>query len=103
MAAAIGAGLPVASRPATWSSTSAAAPPRSPWSRWAASSPPSVRTAGDEMDVAIIQYVKKQYALVLGERTAEEIKVAIGSAFPTPEDKARRDPRPRPGHRACRR
>lgn len=42
----------------------------------------SVRTAGDSMDVAITSYVKKQYALAIGERTAEEIKVSIGSASP---------------------
>ncbi|AQA13453.1 rod shape-determining protein [Streptomyces samsunensis] len=42
----------------------------------------SVRTAGDAMDVAITSYVKKQYALAIGERTAEEIKVSIGSASP---------------------
>ncbi len=42
----------------------------------------SIRTAGDELDVAIIEYVKKEYSLMLGERTAEEIKLAIGSAFP---------------------
>ncbi|AGP55746.1 rod shape-determining protein [Streptomyces rapamycinicus] len=43
----------------------------------------SVRTAGDAMDVAITSYVKKQYALAIGERSAEEIKVSIGSASPT--------------------
>jgi rod shape-determining protein MreB and related proteins len=42
----------------------------------------SVRTAGDELDQSIIEYVKKEYSLMLGERTAEEIKLAIGSAFP---------------------
>jgi rod shape-determining protein MreB and related proteins len=46
----------------------------------------SIRIAGDEVDVAIINHVKKEYSLMLGERTAEEIKIAIGSAFPTPED-----------------
>ncbi|WP_131765992.1 rod shape-determining protein [Candidatus Protofrankia californiensis] len=40
----------------------------------------SIRTAGDELDTAIISYVKKEYSLMLGERTAEEIKMAIGSA-----------------------
>ena len=43
----------------------------------------SIRTGGDELDLAIISYVKKEYSLMLGERTAEEIKMAIGSAFPT--------------------
>ncbi len=42
----------------------------------------SIRIGGDELDNSIIQYVKKEYSLMLGERTAEEIKMAIGSAFP---------------------
>jgi len=46
----------------------------------------SIRVGGDELDNAIIQYVKKEYSLMLGERTAEEIKMAIGSAFPTPDE-----------------
>ena len=46
----------------------------------------SVRVGGDELDNAIIQYVKKEYSLMLGERTAEEIKMAIGSAFPIPDE-----------------
>jgi rod shape-determining protein MreB len=46
----------------------------------------SIRTGGDEMDQAIITYVKKEYSLMLGERTAEEIKMAIGSAFPSPDE-----------------
>jgi rod shape-determining protein MreB len=41
----------------------------------------SIRTAGDELDTAIISYVKKEYSLMLGERTSEEIKMAIGSAY----------------------
>lgn len=50
----------------------------------------SVRVAGDKFDEAIISYVKKKYNLLIGERTAEEIKIAIGSAFPTggEEDRA---------------
>ena len=56
----------------------------------------SIRIGGDELDNAIIQYVKKEYSLMLGERTAEEIKMAIGSAFPIARRAARRDPRPRP-------
>jgi rod shape-determining protein MreB len=43
----------------------------------------SVRIAGDEMDEAIIQYVKKHYNLLVGERRAEEIKIKLGSAYPT--------------------
>ena len=46
----------------------------------------SVRVGGDELDNAIISYMKKEYSLMLGERTAEEIKIAIGSAFPTPDE-----------------
>jgi rod shape-determining protein MreB and related proteins len=46
----------------------------------------SIRIAGDEVDAAVISYVKKEYSLMLGERTAEEIKIAIGSAFPTADD-----------------
>ena len=46
----------------------------------------SIRTGGDELDAAIIPYVKKEYSLMLGERTAEEIKMAIGSAFPSPDE-----------------
>ena len=41
----------------------------------------SIRVGGDEMDESIIQYVKKKYKLMIGERTAEEIKMEIGSAF----------------------
>src|SRR6478752_7404426 len=42
----------------------------------------AVRVAGNEMDEAIIQYIKKTYNLLIGERTAEQIKMEIGSAFP---------------------
>ncbi len=46
----------------------------------------SIRIGGDELDEAIIQYIKKEYSLALGDRTAEEIKVALGSAFPLEEE-----------------
>jgi rod shape-determining protein MreB len=46
----------------------------------------SVRVGGDELDEAIIQHVKKEYSLALGERTSEAIKLAIGSAFPTNDE-----------------
>lgn len=46
----------------------------------------SVRVGGDELDNAIIQHIKKEYSLMLGERTAEEIKMAVGSAFPIPDE-----------------
>ncbi|MCU0857722.1 MAG: rod shape-determining protein [Pontiellaceae bacterium] len=42
----------------------------------------SVRIGGDDMDEAIIQYLKREYNLLIGERTAEEIKISIGSAMP---------------------
>ena len=42
----------------------------------------SVRVAGDELDEAIVQYMKRAYSLMIGERTAEEIKIRIGSAYP---------------------
>ena len=42
----------------------------------------SVRVAGDELDEAIMQYMKRAYNLMIGERTAEEIKIKIGSAYP---------------------
>ncbi len=42
----------------------------------------SVRIAGDAFDNAIINYIKKKYNLLIGERTAENVKIAIGSAFP---------------------
>lgn len=43
----------------------------------------SVRCAGDSLDMAIINYIKKKYNLLIGERTAETIKIEIGSAFPS--------------------
>lgn len=42
----------------------------------------SVRTAGDDFDEAIVSYIKKKYNLLIGERTAENVKIEIGSAFP---------------------
>jgi rod shape-determining protein MreB len=47
----------------------------------------SIRIGGDELDEAIINYIKKEYSLMLGERSAEEIKIKIGSAFPTADEK----------------
>ena len=46
----------------------------------------SVRTAGDDFDEAIISYIKKKYNLLIGERTAEDIKIRLGSAFPYDEE-----------------
>jgi len=46
----------------------------------------SIRVGGDELDQAIITFGKKEYSLMLGERTAEEIKMALGSAFPAVDE-----------------
>lgn len=46
----------------------------------------SIRVGGDEMDEAIIQYLKRNYNLLIGERTAEEIKIKIGCAYPQKEN-----------------
>jgi len=46
----------------------------------------SIRVGGDEMDTAIIEHMKKTYNLMIGERTAEEIKIKIGSAWPLEEE-----------------
>jgi rod shape-determining protein MreB and related proteins len=46
----------------------------------------SVRVAGDELSEAILNYMKKVHNLVIGERTAEEIKIVVGSAYPMDED-----------------
>lgn len=48
----------------------------------------SVRVAGDRFDDAIVSYVKKKYNLLIGERTAEEIKINIGSAFPYEDEQS---------------
>src|ERR687888_415408 len=47
----------------------------------------SVRVAGNEMDDAIIQYIKRKYNLLIGERSAEQVKIEIGSAVPPGEKK----------------
>ena len=46
----------------------------------------SIRVAGDEMDNAITAWVKKQHSLLLGERTAEQLKLQLGSAYPQPDE-----------------
>ncbi|MGD1716309.1 rod shape-determining protein [Hydrocoleum sp. CS-953] len=46
----------------------------------------SVRVAGDELNDAVTQYMKKVHNLVIGERTAEDIKIKLGSAYPTQDD-----------------
>ena len=46
----------------------------------------SIRIGGDELDDAIINYVKREYKLMIGQQTSEEVKLEIGSAFPLPEE-----------------
>ena len=46
----------------------------------------SIRVGGDKMDEAISNYIKRRYNVLIGERTAEQVKIAIGSAMPTNED-----------------
>ena len=48
----------------------------------------SIRVAGDEMDESIIQYSRKAYNLLIGERTAEDIKIKVGSAYPQKEEQS---------------
>jgi rod shape-determining protein MreB len=45
----------------------------------------SIRVAGNEMDEAVIQYLKKKYNLLIGERSGEQVKIQIGSAYPLDE------------------
>ena len=45
-----------------------------------------MRIAGDKMDAAIMQYIKRKYNLLIGERTAEIIKTTVGNAYPDPEN-----------------
>ncbi|EPJ1742844.1 rod shape-determining protein [Campylobacter jejuni] len=46
----------------------------------------SIRTAGDKLDMSIVNYVKEKYNLIIGERTGEEIKITIGSAMQLPKE-----------------
>src|SRR5207253_2930233 len=48
----------------------------------------SARVGGDEMDDAIVQYVRRNLNLLIGERTAEELKIAMGSAFRLPQERS---------------
>ncbi len=48
----------------------------------------SVRTAGDDIDTAIVAWMKKEHSLMLGERTAEEVKMTLASAFPSTDEPA---------------
>jgi len=46
----------------------------------------SIRVGGDEMDEALVQYCRRAYNLLIGERTSEELKISIGSAYPMKEE-----------------
>ncbi|MDD5354051.1 MAG: rod shape-determining protein, partial [bacterium] len=48
----------------------------------------SLRVAGDAMDEAIVQYIKRKYNLTIGERTAEEVKIRIGSIYPQEKEES---------------
>ena len=87
MAAAIGAGLPVAEPTGSMvvdigGGTSEVAVT----SLGGIVTAKSVRVGGDEFDASIIDYIKKKYNLLIGERTAENIKIQIGSAYPLEEE-----------------
>jgi rod shape-determining protein MreB len=47
----------------------------------------SIRVAGDELDQAVLQYIRNKYNILIGERMAEQVKIKIGSAFPLKEEK----------------
>lgn len=55
----------------------------------------SIRVAGDEMDVAILDYLRRTHNLLIGERTAEEVKIALGSAYPIEREESTMDVRGR--------
>ena len=59
----------------------------------------SLRVGGDEMDEAIVNHIKKEYKLLIGQQTAEEIKLEIGSALPDEGGAEGRGARPRHAHR----
>ena len=56
----------------------------------------SVRVGGDKFDEAIINYVRRNYGMLIGETTAEQVKKAIGSAFPGSEVREKRSEGPKP-------
>src|SRR5437763_11438389 len=87
MAAAIGAGLPVAEPTGNMVVDIGGGPTEvAVISLGGIVTSQSIRIGGDELDDAIIQHIKKEYSLALGERTAEEIKIALGSAYPLEEE-----------------
>src|SRR3954465_3279245 len=87
MAAAIGAGLPVQEPTGNMIVDIGGGPPEvAVISLGGIVASQSVRVGGDELDNAIVQFIKKEYSLALGERTAEEVKIALGSAWPLVEE-----------------
>ena len=87
MAAAIGAGLPVAEPTGSMVvDIGGGTAEGAVISGGASGTSGSVRGAGAQVDESIISYVKKKYNLLIGERTAEQIKIAIGSAYPTEDN-----------------
>ncbi|WP_323187996.1 rod shape-determining protein [Streptomyces sp. NBC_00237] len=89
MAAAIGAGLPVSSaRGSMVVDIGGGTTEVAVISLGGIVTAQSLRVGGDRMDAAITDYVRKEHQLLIGERTAEDIKVAIGSAWPVPDDPA---------------
>lgn len=88
MAAAIGAGLPVTeSRGSIVVDIGGGTTEVAVFSMGGIVVSGSIRVAGDEMDEDIIQYARQKYNLMIGEQTAERVKIAIGSAYPLPEEK----------------
>ncbi|MFF0746527.1 rod shape-determining protein [Streptomyces sp. NPDC004111] len=86
MAAAIGAGLPVSSaRGSMVVDIGGGTTEVAVISLGGIVTAQSLRVGGDRMDAAITDYVRKEHQLLIGERTAEDIKIAIGSAWPVPE------------------
>ena len=61
----------------------------------------TVRIGGDEIDDALVAHVKSEYSLLLGERSAEDLKIGAGSAFPLREELSDAGPRARPRDRAA--
>ena len=61
----------------------------------------SIRVGGDEMDEAIVNHCKHEHKLLIGQQTAEEVKLEIGSAADLSRGADHRDPRPGHGHRAA--
>lgn len=88
MAAAIGAGLPVTeSRGSIVVDIGGGTTEVAVFAMGGIVASGSIRVAGDEMDEDIIQYARQKYNLMIGEQTAERVKIAIGSAYPLPEEK----------------